>query len=156
MMSGYALPGWNEIPTNHWPMYMHPPTGGSQVFPPHGNNDHVAGSTGASGVTVTTPQSVSAPPAEPSAPTVRVACRWNSCTLSISGGRDHLRERLRAHMQDYHSSTLSVAKDKSCQWANCVCRTHRRGRCTGLEDGHAAHAKDMITHLWQAHVSNAE
>jgi hypothetical protein len=157
MMSGYASLGRYayDVSTNDWSMYMHLPTDGPQVFPPNGNNNYVAGSIGASGIIVTTPQSVSAPQAETSTPTVQVACRWDSCTLSISGGQDRLRERLRAHMQDYHPSALSIAEDKTCQWTSCVCRTHRRGRCKGLEDGHAAHTKDMITHLWQAHISSA-
>jgi hypothetical protein len=58
-------------------------------------------------------------------------------------------------MQDYHPGALSGSEDKTCQWSDCICHTHRGGRCKDLPDGHAAHAKDMIIHLWQAHVSGA-
>jgi hypothetical protein len=160
MMLGYAPPFGqvHEALMNDWPIY--PLTGGPQLLlpPADGNDTHPSGSNSASNITAPASHAElvtqTDPPTTMTA-TICVACRWNSCTLLITGVPKRLRERLRAHMQDHHLDALS-GSDKTCQWVNCVCRTHRRGRCNGLEDSHAAHAKDMITHLWQAHVSSAK
>jgi hypothetical protein len=86
--------------------------------------------------------------------TISVRCRWGDCRTVISGKSDRLRERMRAHFEDCHDEILLRSAEKSCLWRGCICHCHRKARCGRRGRDHAAHVRDILTHLWHAHVKS--
>jgi hypothetical protein len=87
-------------------------------------------------------------------PTISVHCRWDDCRTVISGKSDRLRERMRAHFEDCHDEVLQPSAEKSCLWRGCICHCHRKARCGRRGRDHAAHVRDILTHIWHAHVKS--
>jgi hypothetical protein len=84
---------------------------------------------------------------------VSIACQWDGCTQDIIGARSHMRDRLRAHVQDCHPSLLDYPDTlQFCLWEGCECRCSRGGRCGFMDYGHAAHVRDILHHIWRSHV----